>query len=140
MFKHYFFTGLCTAIFASAGAILYASFYNKNLFDFSMVVGTTQIISICTGVGIIAAIGAWLFNRLLKSWGEFAFNALFCMVTMGSILIPIEYSFPEALLEKVHAVNGPDSEMFFPIYVIPLHFFPVLAWMSFKPLLFRNRS
>lgn len=120
--------GIITAILSSIGAILYGNFYNVNLFDYSMVVGPIAIATTCTFVSVFAAVSFWLSNLILKSWGEFVFNLLFCLGSMVSILLPINANIEHEI---------PD---FFPVFAIPMHFFPVLVWMSFKPLFFRNRS
>ncbi len=139
MFGKALLLGIITAIFSSFGAILYGNFYNTNLFDFSMVIGPVSIVTVCVIISVFAAFGFWLSEKVFKSWGEFVFNLLFCLGTMGSILSPINFQFPPAILEQVHAINGVDTEMFFPIYAIPMHFFPVLVWMTFKPLFYRKR-
>lgn len=140
MFGRYLLLGVLTAAFASAGAYMYGTFYNQNLFDFSMVFGPVAIIATCTLVSVAGALLAWVAEKLLKSWGEFVFNVFFSIGTMGSVLMPINFQFPQEILDKVHAINGIDTEGFFPTYAIPMHFFPILVWFALKPLLFRKRS
>jgi len=48
------------------------------------------------------------------------------MGTMGSIYYPLDANMPS------------DEFGYFVVYAIPLHFFPVLAWMTLKPLFFRR--
>lgn len=139
MFGRYLFLGITTSLFASAGAIMYGTFFNQNLFDFSMVVGPVAIVATCTMVSVFGAIMSWLAEKLLRSWGEFVFNFFFSVGTMASILGPINFQFPQEVLEKVHEVNGPDTEGFFPSFAIPMHFFPLLVWFALKPLFFRKR-
>jgi len=126
VFKKSLFLGIATAVFSSAGAILYAKFYNDTLFDYSKLLSYTTIAASCTCVAIFASIGFWCATMVLKSWGEFAFNFLFAMGTMGSIYYPLDANMPS------------DEFGYFVVYAIPLHFFPVLAWMTLKPLFFRK--
>lgn len=139
MFKRYFFLGLTAGIVATAGSIAYSSFYNQNLFDFSLVIGPVMIIVSCLFISIMAATVAWLFDKVLKSWGEFFFNSFFAVGSMASVLLPINFEVPSALLEQLHAINFEGVEIFFPIFAIPMHFFPVLSWFALKPLFFRKR-
>jgi hypothetical protein len=140
MFKKYFILAIVASVLSSAGALAYGMFFNKNLFDFSMAVGTLSIATACTTVSIFAAIMAYAADKVLKSWSEFVFNLIFSVGSMASILSPINYQFPPNILTKIQEVNFEGVESFFPIYVIPMHFFPVLVWVTLKPLFFRNRS
>lgn len=140
MFKKYLILGIVTAVLSSAGAVAYAIFFNKNLFDFSTAVGPVSITAACSFVSVFAAVSAFAADKVLKSWGEFVFNLIFSIGTMGSILLPINFEFPPNMLALVQAVNFEGVESFFPIYVIPMHFFPILVWVTLKPLFFRNRS
>jgi hypothetical protein len=139
MFKKYFFLGLTTGVVSSAGSIAYSSFYNQNLFDFSLVVGPVMILATCMFVSVAASVVSWLFDKVLKSWGEFFFNSIFAVVSMASVLLPMNFEIPPVLLEKLQAANFEGVEMFFPIFAIPMHFFPVLSWFALKPLFFRKR-
>jgi hypothetical protein len=58
---------------------------------------------------------------------------------MASVLLPINFEIPPGLLEQLHAANFEGVEMFFPVFAIPMHFFPVLSWFALKPLFFRKR-
>ena len=87
MFGKALLLGIVTAIFSSLGAILYGNFYNTNLFDFSMVIGPVAIVAVCVIISVFAAFGFWLSEKVFKSWGEFVFKLLFCLGTMGSILV-----------------------------------------------------
>lgn len=138
MFKNYFFLGLTVAAFSSIGALAYATFYNKTLFDFSLVVGNVAIVSTCVLVSFIAAFGCWFATKNVKKWGEFLFNLIFSSVTMFSILFTLKFQIPPTVLKEITAINFEGVEMFFPIYVIPMHFVPLLTWFTFKPLFFKN--
>lgn len=140
MFKKYFILGIVASVLSSAGAVAYGMFFNKNLFDFSIAVGPLSIATACTTVSIFAAIMAYAADKVLKSWSEVVFNLIFSVGSMASILSPINYQFPPNILTKIQEVNFEGVESFFPIYVIPMHFFPVLVWVTLKPLFFRNRS
>lgn len=124
MFKRALFLGISTAVLSSVGALLYARFYNDNLFDYSKILSYTSIAAACTFVSIFACVGFWAASVILKSRAEFIFNLLFAVGSMASILYPIDATVPE------------DTFGYFAVYAIPLHFFPVLSWMILKPLFF----
>jgi hypothetical protein len=140
MFKKYLILGIVAAVLSSAGAVFYGIFFNKNLFDFSIAVGPISITAACTFVSIFAAVAAWAADKALKSWSEFVFNLLFSIGTMASIMFPINFQFPKNILILIQGINFEGVESFFPIYAIPMHFFPVLVWVTLKPLFFRKRS
>lgn len=140
MFKRYFILGLVASVLSSAGAVAYGTFFNKNLFDFSMAVGPLSIATACTTITLFACFTAFAADKVLKSWSEFVFNLFFSVFSMLSVLGPMNFQFPPDILAKIQEVNFEGVESFFPIYVIPMHFFPILVWVTLKPLFFRNRS
>lgn len=140
MLIRYLLLGLTSAIFASAGALFFANHYNTTLFDFSMVVDSVSIVAACSFTLLLAGFGAWFSQWLLKRWGEFLFNALFSFVTMSSVVFVMGYMMTPAVLEKVHEINGPDTEMFFSSFAMPLHFFPILSWFALRPLFVKTTN
>lgn len=128
LFRKSFFTGLFAAVFSSVGAIAYAGFYNKVVFDYSKLLGYPSIIAACAFTSIFACVMYWAAVTILKSWGDFVFNFLFVLITVISIKYPLEAAIPG------------DEFGYFMVYAIPLHYFPVLSWMVFKSLFFRRFS
>lgn len=140
MLIRYLILGLLSSILASLIAVSFANYYNKTLFDFSMVVNSVSIVAACSFTLLLAGFGAWFTQFLLKRWGEFLFNVLFSFVSMSSIVFVMGYMMPPEVLAKVHEVNGPDSELFFSSFAMPLHFIPVLSWFSLRPLLIKTSN
>lgn len=125
MFKRSFLLGLVSGVLAGVASLIYARIYHSSLgVDFSTVAAATSIIAGSVVGGILAAIGYWLLDKLLKSKGEIVFNFLFTILSFASILAPLATRLP---LE----VEMPEL---FPGLTVPMHFFPALAWFTLKPL------
>ncbi|MES2798939.1 MAG: hypothetical protein V4638_02910 [Bacteroidota bacterium] len=140
MFRTYLFLGILTATLASVGAVGYASFFNKNLFDFSLALGNVSIVAACFVSAILMSIGAFFINKAMPKRGEIIFNFLLTSVTFLSILVPLKFQIPPVILAQITAVNFEGVEGFFPIFVIPMHFFPAMMWYSLRPLFFKNTT
>lgn len=125
MFKRSFLLGLVSGVLAGVAALIYAQVYKSSLgTDFSTVTTTTSIMAASVFGGVLAAVGYWLLDKVLKSKGEIVFNFLLVILTFVSILGPMATRLPL------------DVEMpeLFPGFTVPMHFFPALAWYTLKPL------
>jgi ABC-type branched-subunit amino acid transport system permease subunit len=130
MFKRALFLGIVSGLLAGAAGVIYAGMYYKiNEADFSKVASTMRIIASSLFGGVLAAIGYSLLDKLLKAKGEIVFNLAFTILSFASLLLPIGYR-----------SNPPmDTPELFPGMVIPMHFFPALAWFTLKPLFIRGK-
>lgn len=139
MFRRYLFMGILTAIIASICAVGYASFYNSMFFNFSAVVGNISIVAACFVASILICIGAHFVTKAMPKRGEFLFNVLLTILTFVSIFMVLSFDIPPAILAQIMAMNDglEGLEVFFPIYVIPMHFFPAMIWFSLRPLFFK---
>lgn len=125
MFKRSFLLGLTSGVLAGVAALIYAQVYKSSLgTDFSTIATTTSIMAASVLGGVLAALGYWLLDKMLKSKGEILFNFLLAILTFVSILGPMAFRLPL------------DVEMpeLFPGFTVPMHFFPALAWFTLKPL------
>lgn len=117
--------GVVSGLVASFAALGYDYMYAEAFWtDFTLIINAKSIFSSMMFATIIASIGYFFILKLNTRFNEFIFNFLFGAVTFGSIFLPLSMSLP---LE----INNP--EMFIGL-AVPLHFFPMLFWMSFKPL------
>lgn len=132
MFKKSLLLGITSGILAAIAGLIYAKlFYSTSEADFTSVVTNAKIVSACLIVGVVAAIGYWAAVKVLKSNGEIVFNLLFAILSFASLVGVFGFRLPKAILEF-------SAE--FPALVAPMHFFPALAWMTVKPLYFRQRT
>jgi ABC-type branched-subunit amino acid transport system permease subunit len=129
MFKKALFLGIVSGLLAGIAGVIYARLYYKiNEADFSKVASTAKIIAGSLFGGVLAGVGYTLLTRWLKNKGEIVFNLLFTLISYATLLAPIAARLPQN-------INNPEL---FPGMVIPMHFFPALAWFTLKPLFIRS--
>lgn len=129
MFKKALSLGIVSGFLAGMAGIIYAHlYYSINEADFSKVASSIRVIMSSLGGGVLAAIGFTLLNKWLKRNGEIVFNLLFSILSFASLLMPIAFKLPTSL----------ETPELFPGMVIPMHFFPALAWFTLKPLFIRH--
>ena len=130
MFKKSLLLGIVSGLLAGIVAVIYAKvYYSTNEADFSKVASTVRIIASCLFGGVLAAIGFALLDKWLKGKGEIVFNFLFTALSFATLLFPTAMRLPRTI----------DTPELFPGMVIPMHFFPALAWFTLKPLFIKNR-
>ena len=130
MFKRLLLLGIVSGLLAGIAGIIYAHvYYTVNEADFSKVASTVNIIAGSLFGGVLAAIGFWVLDRWLKSKGEIVFNFIFSLLSFVTLLGPIAAKLPLDI----------QTPELFPGMVIPMHFFPALAWYTLKPLFIKNR-
>jgi len=130
MFKKALSLGIVSGLLAGITGLLYAHlYYSINEADFSKVASSIRIIASSLAGGVLAAIGFTILNKWLRRNGEIVFNLLFSIISFASLLMPIAYKLPTSL----------ETPELFPGMVIPMHFFPALAWFTLKPLFIRGQ-
>jgi ABC-type branched-subunit amino acid transport system permease subunit len=121
--------GLVSGLLAGIAGVIYAHlYYTINEADFSKVASTINILAASLFGGVLAAIGYTLLDKWLKTRGEIVFNLVFTLISFISLLGPIAVRLPRNI----------DTPELFPGMVIPMHFFPALAWFTLKPLFIRS--
>ncbi|HXD76604.1 MAG TPA: hypothetical protein VN616_02290 [Puia sp.] len=130
MFKRSLALGVVSGVLAGLAGVLYAHVYRNSLgADFSRVVPAIKIIAASLFGGVLAAIGFALLYRRLTTKGEIVFNLLFTLVSVITLVAPFAAKLP---------LDAEAPELF-PGMVIPMHFFPALAWFTLKPMFIRNK-
>ncbi len=130
MFKKALLLGIVSGLLAGVAGLIYAHlYYSINEADFSKVASSIRIIASSLAGGVLAAIGFTLLDKWLKNNGEIVFNLLFAIISFASLLTPIAYKLPTTI----------ETPELFPGMVIPMHFFPALAWFTLKPLFIRSK-
>src|ERR1700723_2103834 len=130
MFKKSLALGIVSGLLAGIAGSVYAHVYHQSLgADFSKVASTVRILAASLFGGVLAAIGYTLLDKWLKSRGEIVFNLVFTLISFITLLGPIAVRLPRNI----------DTPELFPGMVIPMHFFPALAWFTLKPLFIRSK-
>lgn len=129
MFRKLLLLGIVAGVLAGLTSLIYQKVYTTSLgVDFSKIVMPAGIVIACVVGCLVAAVGYWLLNKWLKSKTEIVFNFIFVILSFASILGAFAAKLP---LDT----NSPEL---FPGLVIPMHFFPVLAWLTLRPLFIKN--
>lgn len=113
---------LTSALCASLIGTLYTYFYYQLLFDFSTVLPIWKVAFGLISFTLILFYVHLLFIKVIKQKPTFWFGLTSSIVTFVSILYPIT--------ERVYV----DASEFYPGFVIPLHFLPVLMFFTFHQL------
>jgi len=110
---------------AALAAIIYSRIhFFATEADFSRIVNLGTMISLNLIICLIISIAYFFFIRSWKKNRIFIFHLLISILSFASILIPISVSLP---------IDIKNPELF-PGLVVPMVFFPALAWFTFKPL------
>ena len=130
MFKKSLALGILSGLLAGIAGVIYAHlYYTINEADFSKVASTINILAASLFGGVLAAIGYTLLDKWLKTRGEIVFNLVFTLISFISLLAPIAVRLPRNI----------DTPELFPGMVIPMHFFPALAWFTLKPIFIKSK-
>lgn len=131
MFKQFFILGLVSAIGASLAGFVYSSFYYSEMADFSEAMSLIRIISFAVMICFGACIINFGIRRGIKkeNVADFVFNALFALATIAMIFIVLKAQDPVFQNEDAQIMAE-----YYKGFVMPMLFFPVLSWFTFKPL------
>jgi membrane protease YdiL (CAAX protease family) len=125
MFKRVFFHGLVAGVLAAIAAIIYNRIYFfATEADFSKILNTASMIGLSLVICMIATFVNYSLVKWLRQKGEIVFNFLFSIISFACVMFPISISLP---LD----IKMPEL---FPGLAVPMVFFPVIAWLTIKPL------
>jgi hypothetical protein len=125
MFKRVFFHGLVAGILAAIAAIIYNRIYFfATEADFSKILNIPSMIGLSLVICMIATFVNYGLVKWLRQKGEIVFNFLFAIISFACVMFPISISLP---LD----IKMPEL---FPGLAVPMVFFPVIAWLTIKPL------
>jgi hypothetical protein len=129
MFKRSILLGLTAGLLAGVASLIYQKVYASSLgTDFATIAQPLGIFFSCVFAGLLAAVGYFFLIRRWHQYGEATFNLIFVILSFASILAPFAMKLPLDM----------DMPELFPGLVVPMHFFPALAWFTLKPLFFRT--
>lgn len=127
--KSTFFLGILSAALSSIACIIYNKIYSTAFYvDFSKILNTAGIISSCVIGCLLMAVGyfiaiKWKGSKLI-AW----MNIFYSVLSFASIVGVLSFSLPLDM----------ESPEMFPGLAIPMHFFPVLSFLTVYP--FFNQS
>jgi len=125
MFKRAILLGAVSGLLAGLACLVYQKVYASSLgYDFAEVAKPVSIVISCVVAGIMVGILFALLKRWMPKSGEIVFNFILTILTLVSIVAPFAVKLP---LEM-------EAPELFPGLVVPMHFFPALAWFTLRPL------
>jgi len=128
--KKTFFHGIISGILAALACIIYFKIYQNTLgTGFNKIINPGSISGACIFGCMLMAIGYWLLEKFNKEKLKGVLNIIIALLSFASILSPISMSLP---LD----IKNPEL---FPGLVIPMHFFPALAFFCLVPF-FKGKS
>jgi Na+/phosphate symporter len=135
MFKHFFVLGVIASIASIVACLVYAKLYAIILVDFSEGLSDIKIITNNLIVGMSACFVAFSLNIIVKktSISEFIFNLLFSLVAIAFVFVVMNANDPAFTDE-----NATLFAEFYKGYLMPMLFFPLLTWFTFKPLILKK--
>ena len=130
MFKKDFIHGIIAGVLASIAGIIYSHVYLfANEADFSKIVNLFSIIGANMAACILIAFLHTAFVKWIRKNTEIFFNLTLSVLSFALIVIPVSITLP---------LNIEFPELF-PGLVIPMLFYPSIAWFVINPI-FSNQD
>lgn len=131
MFKRSLLLGIVSGILAGVASVVYAKVYNDAIgTDFSAVITPLKIMLACIAAGLLAGLIHYGLMKAIQHRATLVFNLLFTVASFATIVLPFAKKLPLDI----------EFPELFPGLVVPMHFFPVLGWLTLYPLFFRDRK
>ena len=118
-----------SAALSITACLIYNKVYSGSFYvDFSKIISPTSMIMTCLVACTIMALGYALVTKWRPSINKGWINLLFLVLSFASIVLVLSFKLP---LE----IEFPEL---FPGLAIPMHFFPVLAFLAMVPFFKSN--
>ena len=129
MLKKSLLLGIVSGLLAGLASFIYQKVYTGSLeADFTKVF-TPVGVFVSSVVGcLLASFGYWLLDKWMKGKADLAFNLIFAILSFITILGPFAAKLPVTI----------ESPELFPGLTVPMHFFPILGWLTLKPAFIKN--
>lgn len=132
MFKNFFILGLVSAIATSIACFVYTYMYYSILVDFSEANGMIMLSAFSFLVAMIASFLNFFSRKLFRKTtvADFIFNLVFSLVSILMVFVVLDMKDPNFQTE-----NAKLFAEFYKGFLMPMLFFPILTWFTFKPLI-----
>lgn len=128
-FKKAILLAAISAALSITACLIYNKVYSGSFYvDFTKIISPTSVIMTCLIGCTIMSLGYWVATRWRPNMNLGWLNILYTVLSFASIVmvlsfkLPLEIEFPEL----------------FPGLAIPMHFFPVLAFLAIVPFFKSN--
>lgn len=129
--KNHLIQGIAAGVLASIAGIAFLNLYYAAYFvDYSLVVSPGAIIGSSVIGGVLISTGYFILEKLKKENLQGILNIvimIFCFLSVIPVMamkLPLEVEFPEL----------------FPGLVIPMHFFPAMAYFGLSPFFNKKKE
>jgi hypothetical protein len=130
MVKKLLFLGLVSGILAGFVSVLFQQLYTHSVgADFSTIAKPAGIVISSTIGCLVASLGYWILQRWSKGSTDAVFNLAFVVLSFVTLLGPIKAKLP---------LDFDRPDLFLGL-TVPMHIFPVLGWLTLKPLFFTSQ-
>ncbi|SHK50159.1 hypothetical protein SAMN04488028_105222 [Reichenbachiella agariperforans] len=122
--KKIFVQGLVAGALSSLASVIYLNIYQGTLLtDFDKIINVGSIIGSSFIGCMLIALGYIILCKLDKTNFQGWLNVLICVLSFASIIGPIGMALPLDI----------EFPELFPGLVVPMHFFPALAYFTIQP-------
>jgi hypothetical protein len=129
MLKRLLFLGLISGILAGVASVLFQQLYTHFVgADFSTIAKPVGIVISSTIGCLVASLGYWVLERWTKGSTDAVFNIVFVVISFATLLGPIKEKLP---------LDFDRPDLFLGL-TVPMHLFPVLGWLTLKPLFLKK--
>jgi hypothetical protein len=128
--KKTFIQGIVAGLLSALASIIYFKIYQTALdTSFNKIINVGSIISASLFGCILMTVGNFILLKYKKEYLTGILNLLILALSFASIISPISMSLPLDI----------ETPELFPGLVIPMHFFPALAYFALEPF-FRKKN
>jgi hypothetical protein len=131
MLKRLLLLGAVAGLLAAIASSTYNKIYLSSLGgDFSKIVSVPAIFGSNIFSCLIASLGYFFLYKRVSGKADMVFNLVFVIGSFASIVLPLGFQLPLTI----------ENPELFPGLVTPMHFFPVLAWLTIRPMFLQSSS
>jgi hypothetical protein len=128
--KKIFLQGITAGLLSALASIIYFKIYQTTLeISFNKIINVGSIIGASLFGCILMTVGNFILLKYKKEYLTGILNLLILTLSFASIISPISMSLPLDI----------ETPELFPGLVIPMHFFPALAFFALEPF-FRKKN
>jgi hypothetical protein len=128
--KKIFLQGIIAGLLSALASIIYFKIYQTTLeTSFNKIINVGSIIGASLFGCILMTVGNFILLKYKKEYLTGILNLLILALSFASIISPISMSLPLDI----------ETPELFPGLVIPMHFFPALAFFALEPF-FRKKN
>jgi L-cystine uptake protein TcyP (sodium:dicarboxylate symporter family) len=129
--KKIFLQGIVSGVLAAIAGVLYMNIYQGALAtDFSKIVNIGSVVGASIFGCVLMSVGYFLLKKFNKVSWKGALNIVIAVLSFASIISPMAMSLPLDI----------ENPELFPGLIVPMHFFPALAFFCIEPFFSNLRT